>query len=176
MTVTITRGVGRRTNLVQGMEPRGVTIRRPPDGNPLFVMPTTDELQRLHASVIARYPRLAPRSQHIDEDFDGFRRAFLRIGHLGRDKLNDKYALLSWVDNAAIWLRDHHIIPTMLTPRDFMCAVLAHGDVEHAPLARYPFDCSAFGLRRDRTGRRATDGWKALLTTGHLREPVRLPR
>lgn len=166
MTVTITRDIGRCANLLQQRESRAVTVTRPPDRNPLFVVPTTDELQRLYEIVMAGYPQLAPRGQQTNEGFDGFRRAFIRIGHLGRDKLNDKYDLLSWVGDAAIWLRDHQINPTTVTPCDFVCAVLAHGDVEHAPLVRYPFDCSAFGLRRGRTGRPATDGWKALLTTG----------
>jgi hypothetical protein len=59
-----------------------------------------------------------------------------------------------------------------VTVRDFVCAVLAHGDVDFVPLDRFPFDCSAFGLRRDSTGRPATDGWRAVLATGRLRDPV----
>jgi hypothetical protein len=148
----------------------------PLDRNPSFIMPSGDELRRLHEIVIARYPQLASRSQQTEEAFDGFCRAFRRIGHLGRDKLTDKYALISWVDDATFWLRDHQIYPSTLTVRDFVCAVLAHGDVDFVPLDRFPFDCSAFGLRRDCTGRQAIDGWRAVLKSGHLREPVPLPR
>lgn len=42
--------------------------------------------------------------------------------------------------------------------RDFICAVIAHGEIDYVQLDRFPFDCTAFGLRRDQTGRRATDG------------------
>jgi hypothetical protein len=63
-----------------------------------------------------------------------------------------------------------------VTVRDFVCAVLAHGDVDYIPLDRFPFDCSAFGLRRDSTGRPATDAWRAVLTTKRLRDPVPPPR
>jgi hypothetical protein len=31
-------------------------------------------------------------------------------------------------------------------------------------------------LRRDSSGRPAVDGWRAVLATGRLREPVPLPR
>jgi hypothetical protein len=85
--------------------------------------------------------------------------------------------LMSWVDDPAIWLRNHRLYPTStLTARDFVCAVLAHGDVDFVPLDRFPHDCSAFGLRRDSSGRPATDGWRAVLATKRLREPVPLPR
>jgi len=63
-----------------------------------------------------------------------------------------------------------------LPANDFVCAVLAHGDVDYVPLDRFPLDCSAFGLRRDSSGRPATDGWRAVLRTGRLREPVPPPR
>jgi len=63
-----------------------------------------------------------------------------------------------------------------VTVRDFVCAVLAHGDIEYIPLDRFPFDCSAFGLRRDSTGRPATDGWRAVLAMRRLRDPVPSPR
>jgi hypothetical protein len=99
-----------------------------------------------------------------------------RIGHLGRDKLNEKYALISWVDDAQFWLRDHQIYPSTLTVRDFVCAVLAHSDVDYVPLDRFPFDCGAFGLRRDSSGRPATDAWRAVLKNRRLREPVSLSR
>ena len=152
-----------------------VTVTYLPDRNPSFVMPTGDELWQLHEIVVGQHSQLAPRSHQIDEAFDGFCRAFLRIGHLGRDKLNDKYSLSGWIDDGTIWLRDNQAYPTTLTARDFVCAVLAHGDVDYVPLNRFPYDCSAFGLRRDGSGRKATDGWRAVLTTGRLREPVPLP-
>jgi hypothetical protein len=166
----------RRVEAKRVVEPRGVTITHLPDRNPAFVMPSGDELQRLHAIVIARYPQLATQVQRTDEALDGFRRAFLRIGHLGRDKLNDQHALVSWIDDAALWLRDNQVYPNMVTVRDFVCAVLAHGDVDYIPLDRFPLDCSAFGLRRDSTGRPATDGWRALLATRRLRDPVPVAR
>jgi hypothetical protein len=157
-------------------ERRGVTITRMPDRNAAFVMPSGDELRRLQEIVIARYPQLASHLQPPGEAFDGFRCAFLRIGHLGRDKLNDKLALVTWIDDAAVWLRDNQVYPNRVTVRDFVCAVLAHGDIDYISMDRFPFDCSAFGLRRDSTGRPATDGWRAVLATGRLRDPVPLPR
>ena len=164
-----------RSEAQRAAEPR-VTITHLPDRNPSFVMPSDDESRRLHEIVVARYPQLATRSQQVDEAFDGFCRAFLRIGHLGRDKLNDKYMLMSWVDDARLWLNDQQIVPSTVTGNDFIYAVLAHGDVDYVPLDRFPHDCSAFGLRRDSTGRPATDGWRSVLATGRLREPVPLPR
>jgi len=169
-------GVPPLAETTRSVEPRGVTITYPLDRNPSFIMPSSDELRRLHEIVIARYSQLATRAQQPNEAFDGFCRAFRRMGHLGRDKLNDKYALISWVDDATFWLRDHQIYPRTLTVRDFVCAVLAHGDVDYVPLDRFPFDCSAFGLRRDSSGRPATDAWRAVLKTRHLREPVPPPR
>jgi hypothetical protein len=157
-----------------GRETSGVTITHLPEQNPSFIMPSGDELRRLYDFVVARYPRFATRSQHANEAFDGFSRAFLRVGHLSRDKLNDKYALVTWVDDATLWLRNNQVCPSTLTARDFVCAVLAHGDIDYVPLNRFPFDCSSFGLRRDRTGRPATDGWRAILRSGRLREPSRL--
>ena len=79
--------------------------------------------------------------------------------------------LMSWVDDATFWL-----YPSTLTANDFVCAVLAHGNVDYVPLDRFPFDCSAFGLRRDSSGRPATDGWRAVLKNRRLREPVPPPR
>jgi hypothetical protein len=158
------------------VEPRGVTITRMPDQNRAFVMPSGDELRRLDEIVIARYPQLATHLQPPGEAFDGFRSAFLRVGHLGRDKLNDKLALVTWIDDAALWLRDNQVYPSRVTPRDFVCAVLAHGDVDFVPLDNFPLDCSAFGLRRDSTGRPATDGWRGVLATRRLRDPVPPPR
>jgi hypothetical protein len=158
------------------VEPRGVTITHLPDRNASFVMPSGDELRRLHEIVVARYPQLASNLQQPGEAFDGFCRAFLRVGHLGRDKLNDKLALVTWIDDAALWLRDNQVYPNRVTVRDFVCAVLAHGDVDFVPLDRFPFDCSAFGLRRDSTGRPATDAWRAVLATRRLRDPVPPPR
>ncbi len=165
----------RPTDARRLVERRSVTITRLPDRNPSFVMPSDDELRRLYEIVIARYPRLAARSEQAEEALDGFRRAFLRIAHLGRDKLNSKYMLTSWVDDAKAWMRDHEVYPSFLTGRDFVCAVLAHGDVDYVPLDRFPYDCSAFGLRRDSTGRPASDGWRSVLNTGRLRAPVPHP-
>jgi hypothetical protein len=158
------------------VEHRGVTITPMPDQNPSFVMPSGEELGRLHEIVIARYPQFTTHVQPPGEAFDGFRCAFPRIGHLGRDKLNDKLALVTWIDDAALWLSDNQVYPNRVTVRDFVCAVLAHGDVDYIPLDRFPFDCSAFGLRRDSTGRPATDAWRAVLTTKRLRDPVPPPR
>jgi hypothetical protein len=165
----------RRADAKRAIEPQGVTITHLPDRNPSFVMPSDAEFRQLYGIVIARYPRLATRSQQAEETLDGFRRAFLRIAHLGRDKLNDKYTLMSWVDDARHWLNDQQY-PSDVTGNDFVCAVIAHGDVDHVPLDRFPHDCSAFGLRRDGTGRKAADGWRTVLATGGLREPVPLPR
>jgi len=95
--------------------------------------------------------------------------------NVGRDKLNDKYMLMGWVDDATFWLRDRQVSST-LTGNDFVCAVLAHGDVDYVSLDRFPHDCSAFGLRRDSSGPPAADGWRAVLSTGRLREPMPLPR
>jgi hypothetical protein len=158
------------------VEPPCVTVTRLPDRNPSFVMPSREELQQLYNVVIGHYPQLAPRSQQTEEALDGFWHAFLRIGHLGRDKLNNKYMLSGWVDDAQFWLRDHNVYPSMLAAKDFVCAVLSHGDVDYVPLDRFPHDCSAFGLRRDRTGRPASDAWRSVLSTGRLRDPVPLPR
>lgn len=166
----------RRADAKRAIEPQGVTITHQPDRNPKFIMPSDDELRRLYETVLARYPRLAAYSQQSDEVFDGFRRAFLRIGHLGRDKLNDKYMLMSWVDDARLWLNDQQIVPSIVTGNDFIYAVLAHGDVDFVPLDRFPHDCNAFGLRRDGSGRPATDAWRAVVATGRLREPVPVPR
>lgn len=154
----------------RSVEPR-VTITHLPDRNSRFVMPSSDELRRLYRIVLARYPQLATRAQQTDETFDGFCRAFLRVGHLGRDRLNDRYTLVSWADDARFWLNDQQISPSAVTGNDFVCAVLAHGDIDYVPLDRFPFDCSAFGLRRDSTGRPTTDGWRAVLATGRLRNP-----
>jgi hypothetical protein len=64
----------------------------------------------------------------------------------------------------------------MVTVRDFVCAVIAHGDIDHISVDRFPMDCSTFGLRRDSTGRPATDGWRGVLATRRLRDPVPPPR
>lgn len=71
----------------------------------------SNELRRLHEVVIARFPQLAPPLRRPDQALAGFGRAFLRLGHLGPDRLNDKHMLTSWVDNAVFWLRDHQIYP-----------------------------------------------------------------
>jgi len=101
----------RRTEAKRVVEPRGVTITQLPDQNPAFVIPSGDELRRLQEIVTARYPQLALNQQQADEAFDGFCRAFLRVGHLGRDNLNDKLALVTWIDDAALWLRDNQVYP-----------------------------------------------------------------
>jgi hypothetical protein len=166
----------RRAETKRPAEPQCVTITRLLDRNPTFVMPSGDDLRKLYEIVLARYPQLVSRSQQTDEAFHGFSRAFLRIGHLGRDKLNDKYMLSWWVDDARHWLNEQQIVPSALTGNDFICAVVSHGDVDYVPLDRFPHDCSAFGLRRDSSGRPATDGWRAVLASGRLREPVPPPR
>ena len=101
--------------------------------------------------------------------FAAVRRSFLRIGHLGRDKLNDKYQLAGWTDDAHLWLNHQQIYPSAVTGNDFVCAVLAHGDVDRVPLDRFPFDCGAFGLRRDSSGRPATYSWRNVLAIRRLR-------
>ncbi len=157
-----------RTNILK--EPGGVTITRLPDRNASFAMPSADELRALNHIVLTHYPQLAA-NEEGREAFDGFCRAFLRIGSLGRDKLDDRYALTSWIDNATFWFREQQIYPNLITGKDFIAAVVAHGDIDYVPLDRFPYDCSAFGLRRDSSGRPATDGWRSVLA-GRLRAPV----
>ena len=84
--------------------------------------------------------------------------------------------LVSWIDAAAFWLRDNQICPSAVMASDFVTALLVHGDVDFVPLDRFPYDCSAFCLRREGSGRPATDGRRAVLATGRLREPVPLRR
>jgi hypothetical protein len=101
-------GVASAPEVNRSVEPR-VTITYQKDQNFSFVMASGDELRRLYRIVLARYPQLATRGQQTDEAFGGFCRAFLRVGHLGRDKLNDRYALVSWADDARFWLNDQQI-------------------------------------------------------------------
>jgi hypothetical protein len=153
-------------------EPR---VYYPPDLNPSFVMPGESELRRLFQIVTAAYPELAPRRRDPDEAFQYFGHAFFRIGHLGRDdKLNGKYALTWWTDDATWWLKEPRVNLVRLTVVDFVCAVIAHNDVDYLPLDRFPYDCSAFGLRRDRLGRPATDAWRNVLSSGSVRLPIAL--
>jgi hypothetical protein len=160
---------------VRDLTGEGARINRLADRNPEFLMPSQDELRRLYRIVLNRYPRLDPQPRGPESAFAGFARCFLRVGHLGRDRLNDEYALESWVDEATCWLRDNEVYPYFISAANFCAAVVAHGDIDYAPLGRFPFDCFGFGLRRDRLGQPASDYWRMVLRTGRLRDPVPLP-
>jgi hypothetical protein len=154
---------------------QGIRTTRLSAQSPSFVMPSEAELRRLYSLVLHRYPRLDYRPRGPETAFGGFCRAFLRLGHLSRGPLNDEYALDSWVDEAVCWLRENEVFPYFITAANFCAAVAAHGDIEYVPLGRFPHDCSAFGLRRDRLGRPASDYWRQVLRTGLPRKPVPLP-
>jgi hypothetical protein len=141
-------------------EVKDVRVYHPPDVNPSFVMPSKDELHRLYEITLRAHPQLAPQRRDSGEALQYFTHAFYRIGHLGRDKLESRYDLIGFAEEATIWLRQHGVtLIIRLLPVDFIAAVVAHGDVDYLPLHRFPYDCAAFGLRRDRMGRPATDTW-----------------
>jgi hypothetical protein len=78
------------------------------------------------------------------------------------------------LDEARNWLRERQQ-PSAMTGNDFVAAVLAHGDIEHLPPEAFPA-CAGFGVSLHGGGQPAVDGWRAVLATKRLREPVPLPR
>jgi hypothetical protein len=129
-----------------------------------FVMPTDDELAKLHATVARRYPQLASSAP-------GFKAAFTAIGFLGRyDRPETKHYPAWWIDHLESWCRAEDI-PGDISLAAFVGAVLSHGDIPYAPLDRFPFDLS-FGLAIGGAGRRATDAWRKVLVTGQLLPPT----
>jgi hypothetical protein len=140
-------------------------------------MPDTVDLRRLYYLVVGAYPMLEPRRRDPNEAFENFVRVFYRIGHLGRSgKLDGRFDLLSWADDATIWLRNQGGINLLrVLPADFFAALIAHHDIDHPALDNFPHDCSAFNLNRGRWGRPATDAWRRLLETRTPRPPWRSP-
>ena len=148
-------------------------VSYPPDINPQFDPPDSVDLRRLFYLVTNVYPQLAPRGRDEGEAIKYFGYAFHRVGSLGRtDKLESKYALSWWADEATWWLKDRGVNLIRLSQVDFVIAVVAHNDIDHLPLDRFPFDCSSFSLNAGRWGRPATDAWRKLLESRTVRSPV----
>jgi hypothetical protein len=147
-------------------------VRYPPDLNPLFVMPDQVDLRRLFYLVTMAHPQLAPQGRDEGEALKYFGYAFFRIGSLGHvDKLETKYAVSWWADEATWWLKDRGVNLIRLTSSDFTIAAIAHYDVGHGPVDNFPHGC-AFGLNPGRWGRPASDAWRRLLETRTVRPPV----
>jgi hypothetical protein len=136
-----------------------------------FVMPSISELQQLLAIVYHRYPRLAPEFHEELAFFEGFSRAFLYVGNIGRaDEPNGKVSVLWWLDHCRDWLKRSNVQGDVLGAC-FMAACLAQG-VDY--IADDPgqgtvwtFALKAYGGRPEKG-----DGWRAVLATGKIKPPV----
>jgi signal transduction histidine kinase len=102
-------------------EVKDVRVYHPPGVNPSFVMPSKDELHRLYEITLRAHPQLAPRGRDSGEALQYFSHAFYRIGHLGRDKLESRYDLIGWAEEATIWLRQHGVTLIRLLPVARLC-------------------------------------------------------
>jgi hypothetical protein len=133
--------------------------------------PSDDEYDRLLAIVQERYPILVPkfdrseRAPSVEHQQKQFRQqfvaAFLWLQQARRsdnNKLSTSYAVSYWCDLAEQYAR------VSISPMAFCCAVVAIGDVSHAPFSNYPYDL-AFGLSLGSRAERAdvAAGWKRML-------------
>jgi hypothetical protein len=148
----------------------------------VFAMPTEAEVDQLLGIVLERYPQLAPRPpinpQWADQEQLEFRQefaaAFRILGEFSRTAEPDaKKAASFWVDRAMQRLHGRDI-GTVRLP-SFTAALVAHGDITFAPLDRFPYDL-AFGLRDGDAGEAVGDGWRAVLASRKLREPMVVER
>src|SRR5262249_15312019 len=113
-------------------EPR---VHYPPDINPHFIAPDAVDLRRLYFLVTQLYPQLAPQGRDEGEAIKYFGLAFSRIGSLGRvDKLETRYAVSWWSDEATWWLKDRGVNLIRILSVDFAIAAIAHHDVGYAPV------------------------------------------
>ena len=143
-----------------------------------FQMPTDEQLRQLDAIVVRAYPKLGLPPDAIGEEVEqrarAFRNAFLAIGYLGRrdePETKNAHSLAWWLGHIKDWLNESEL-PADLTQSSFVAACVAHGDVPFFPLDRYPYDTS-LGLMIGYAGRRATDAWRKVLTSGQPPAPVK---
>jgi hypothetical protein len=157
----------------QSREVTETRVHYPPDIAPSFLMPDMVDLRRLFHLVVMAYPQLAPqRDREPEEALKYFGHAFFRIGSLGRvDKLETKYAVSWWADEATSSLKDRGVNLIRILSVDFTIAAIAHYDVGYGPIDNFPHGC-AFGLNPGRWGRPATDAWRRLLETRTVRPPA----
>jgi hypothetical protein len=153
-------------------EPR---VTYPTEINQSFVMPDNVDLRRLYFLVTRLFPQLGPaRDRNEAEELRLFGLAFQRIAHLGRnDKLDTQHAVSWWCDESTQWLKSQNVNLIRLLPPDFAIAMLAHGDINYAPMDNFPHGF-AVGLNAGLWGRPATDAWHKLLETRAVRPPVTL--
>ncbi len=135
-----------------------------------FVMPSPDELKRLLAIVLAKFPRLAPDmtdrwADNNEIKFAGqFAAAFRAVGMMHRaDKPDKKHYPSYFIDHGDDLLRA--LGPHAEIGPAFLPAVLAWGDV---PVSDWRIDgvTLEIGLNIFRIGRPATDAWRRVLSTG----------
>jgi hypothetical protein len=135
-----------------------------------FVMPSPDELKRLLAIVLAKFPRLAPdmTDRWADNNEVKFGRqfasAFSAVGMMHRTEKPDKKRYVQYfIDHGEDLLRA--LGPHAEIGPAFTVACLAHGDV---PISDWRIDgvVLEFGLNIYRIGRPATDAWRRVLATG----------
>jgi hypothetical protein len=146
-------------------------------GEPYVALPSAAELRRLRAIVDEAYPALmfVPRNQRYAasdaaEDWRGFVAAFHRLAQLGRsDKLAASKAVSWHVDDAATAMKTGD--GADINGRNFIAALVAHGDVAFTPLHDYP----VFGLTFAGAGRRYSERWREVLATGRVLPTVAKP-
>ncbi len=145
--------------------------------NPMFAVPSAEQLARLQDIVLTAYPCLKPTSAQID-GFDSFLASFAAISMMPRTKdggLNLKYDRMTYIQRAETICQQLQI-PGDITVRGFTAAIIASGDVSFAiTVDRFPSD-SGYGLA-DFHGVAATgEGWMNLLNgKSVIRKPLPLP-
>jgi hypothetical protein len=144
-------------------------------GAPHLVLPSDKEFRALRDIVGKHYAFLnfVPRDQrYVDsdeaEDFAGFKVAFEYLAGLERtEKIAEQYGTNWWRDAAEGWARDMGL-PSSIPNPAFLAAVVAHNDIVFTDLASY----SSFGLGRTDSGKRYSQAWRQLLSSGKVLQPV----
>jgi hypothetical protein len=156
------------------IEEEGTTVTYPTAPSK-FVMPTDVELRTLAAIVAAKYPKIAnaeglifrgDAEQNEAEYFKQFKASFIALGALGRAEAPIwKRSVVVWMDSARDFLRNSGV-HAEISFNPFYAAAIAQGDLPHSDTAE-DGGCAALGLK-EHGGRRATDAWRRVLSTGQL--------
>jgi hypothetical protein len=143
----------------------------------LFQMPELVTLLELKHIALTAYPVLKPDASNASEFQTLFDNAFFALGHMPRTPdgtLNLKIDRTEWTGRAQEVLHRIGCMTNEVRIGPFTAALVAHHDIAHSPLARWPYDL-AFGLG-NHTGTPATDKWRALILSKKVRGPTALPQ
>jgi hypothetical protein len=143
-----------------------------------FVMPNDEQLRQLMRMVLTKYPVLDSSKSRDWTDRDGverersFKNAFWALAFFTRIESVEKkrvHATSFWASEVDAFLHASDIWDFEISQGVFTLALIAHGDIAHTPLDRWPLEMS-WGLQVGGGGHRATDIWKRVIK-GEFRAP-----